>query len=251
MLDPVNQVKEWCKVQKCFTKRMKVFIGVLVVTILITCLRPSLLINWFDSPGEMLGRLWTVASLVTTVIITFLVNREVVAENVGINVNDADWGQRIAEASSTNMMISGYCVIVIWLTAIPAVPLLVVQLLAGIGLVLLVMRFDWEMIGIKQVVLTKAESEVSPQGDQSALEKVKTDREAAAHVFFKLDLPILVGVCITFVVGQLFLPYSLDPGSATASMVQTFAQGFSAGSTALQIVVANLAYEIIRALASG
>lgn len=265
----MNRYEEGRRLSRCFTLRMNVFLGILALTGLLTVLRPSFLIEWFQSsPVEMLSRLWVIASLVTTIIITFYANIEIVKDGAQARMTDPNWGTRIATASGLNAIILLYCVITIVLTAIPATPLLAIYMLSGSGLVMLVMRFDWHLLGIAEsrldeVKSTHARSSAripvpanAPSGpgaeqDDHAteLDDAEAARAAAEQTFFKLDIPILAGVIITFVVGQLLLPHVMLPTDTTAVMVRTYADGFASGATAIQIVVGNVTYGMITALA--
>lgn len=265
----MNRYEKWRRLSQCFTLRMKVFLGILIATALLTIFRPTFLIEWFEaSPVEMLSRIWIIASLATTIIITFFANMEIVAEGASARMHADDWGRRIGQVSGLNSLILIYCLIVILAAAIPATPLLAIYLLSGTGLVMLIMRFDWHLLGIAEIRLSELESrntnsstpELGTTKDpdshnaerddhQTELDKAKETYQTAEQTFFNLDIPLLAGVFIAFVIGQLLLPHVLLPEDATAAMVTIYADGFASGATAIQIVVANVAYGIITVLA--
>lgn len=265
----MDRYEEGRRLSKCFTLRMNVFLAILAITGLLTVVRPLFLIEWFrSSPVEMLSRLWVIASLATTIIITFYANMEIVEEGAQARMEEDDWGKRIAKASGLNSLILLYCLLVIGLTAIPRIPLLAIYMLSGTGLVVLVMRFDWHVLGIAECRLsevnakyTRSSTPVSgvaeglgnqvaeANNDSTELDAAKAAHATAEQAFFKLDIPILAGVIITFVVGQLLLPHVMVPTDTTAPMVRTYADGFASGATAIQVVVGNVSYGIITVLA--
>lgn len=243
---------------------------VLACAVTITIIQPLPLISRFKGGSvEMLTRLWLIASLVTTVVITFLANREIVHEGANTTSTRQEWGELIAKASSINMFVLGCAFIVIVLACSPGIPLLLINLLGGIGLVALIMRFDWQLVLIKELSVEEVESRRPNKPDlascdektkethelklkeyESKLRTAKTDHETAEDVLFKLDIPILCGLLLTFFIGQLILPSVLGTGNPVAMWESPYPCGFVTGATALQLIVGNVSLEMIRALQS-
>lgn len=253
-----TRYEELRKLSKVFTLRMKFFVAILLVSVVVTILQPSGLISWFkQSYAEMLTRLWLATALVTTIVITFIANRQIVTEGARGSLTTEEWGKRIATASNLNMLILAYALLVILLASLPGMPLLLINLLGGIFLVALVMRFDWEVLTIRELVVKEATSKVATaaasSADQEARRTELTAAEAefklASDVFLKLDIPICCGIAVTFIVGQLILPFVIAGVSGPAG-AEPYACGFASGATALQLLVGNVTFETMQALRS-
>lgn len=223
--------------------------SILLFAILVTLGKPEFLLDHFatstgDPYAQLFTRLWIITSLAITITISVWLYLKILKRTdddiITIQKYD-DAVKRIQTHRNVCYILNVIIIVIAVLIVIGAyfvnVPLSVLNLLSGVILVFLITCFDHNLSRISGIILEKFKEIKSTKKQQIAFWSIRyrNDRD----VVLKLDVPILLGVIFTWIVGYMILP------SVLAGTEQIYANGFATGAIALQVIVGNIAFEII------
>lgn len=222
--------------------KLYIFAGILVVTVILTYVQLEPLVKFFgtddqseasngvsgpQSPVPMLTRLWIIASLAATGILTFLGNHTILrhALSRGAPVGqdrNTEIIKRGLHCEHLNFVICGAVVALIGMALWDECGIFWINLGAGPVLVAIIMVFDWNVmlfwhsLGEETRLLVKAEfaAKDGKVGDAYGARVAEDESEyaKARWNFFRLDIPIYCGLLMTFGVGMVLLPKVIVPG---------------------------------------
>ncbi len=229
---------------------------ILLFSVIATMQKPDFLLTRFgenkDGMIQVMTRIWITASLLTTLAVSFLMYIDILRKISRDNrvIKDEGRLERVENCQKKCGIIIVLVFLLISLVGFLVIninsDLKVINLLSGVVLVLLILLLDIQLSTISEEMLTEIESQ-SQFGGQISEETLNLWRDrflSDRDVVTKLDIPILIGVILTWSIGYLILPSVLN------ETAMIYAHGFATGSTALQLVIGNISFGFIEASSS-
>lgn len=237
--------------------RVIIFCIILFFALTMTISQPDFLITYFGSKcDQYLTRIWIISAMLVTFVITIWINI-VSVEKRGKDCIEAQSSKHLSNlfyTQAVNIILNIIIVLIAFTVIIMAVfnvSLVLVNFVSGITLVTLITIYDAYLAKESRILLDKVYSDIKNGNHENNLnhknEKLKNYKKRYINdndVVWKLDIPILIGISMTWIIGYMILPNALPDKE------MIYANGFAAGANALQLIIGNISFEIFSAFRS-
>lgn len=205
---------------------MLIRLFILLIIMIITIVTSGTKNQWILVEGpNTLARIWFSASLFITLVSTCWIN---ISFSSSIRYKKDFLGIYSGFITGISYLSAFYIAFTIFMIYYGKITdIRNLTLFGGFFLVLIVSAFDFVVYKAEKLLLEKSPNE--------KLEENQVNLKNASASFFYLDIPISLGVLVTTLVCFIL----------SSTTEQNFIPGFAAGATGMQIIVANVAFEII------
>lgn len=245
------------KLKKRIIIRLVLFIILCFSIVVVSYCKPKIFTDHYGNSSIFLTRLWLLASLLATAILTYSANCETISRALNHCCLEEDRNANITvntmKCNHLNHLIILFILVCTILTIWKKAPLFFVILFVGPVLVALIMLFDYFVSELHKSLLAETEQLLSKTGDaekKGKYQRIRVNDEKiykqTKKVVWQLDLPVMAGVLLTFMIGMIIFPHSIN-----IYINDPYVIGFASGSTTLQLLVGNISFSVIGLLSGS